>query len=112
MVKLAKDEQEMLDGKHGRAQQRAMEILVLYADALGAERFVDTNNVHLFVGFHPYPEVIEILDGDELASKFLLDTDEKIVVDYVKTFNTTHIWAMDLERWKIMGAPESLHISA
>jgi predicted aconitase len=110
MVKLAKDEQEMLDGKHGRAQQRAMEILVLYADALGAERFVDTNNVHLFVGFHPYPEVIKILDGDELASKFLLDTDEKIVVDYVKTFNTTHIWAMDLERWKIMGAPESLHI--
>ena len=109
MVKLARDEQEMLDGKYGRAQQRAMEILVQYADALGAERFVDTNNVHLFVGFHPYPEVIEILDGDELASKFLLDTDEKIIVDQVKAFNTTHIWAMDLDRWQVMGAPESLH---
>ena len=86
-----------------------MEILVQYADALGAERFVDTNNVHLFVGFHPYPEVIEILVGDELASKFLLDTDEKIIVDQVKAFNTTHIWAMDLDRWQVMGAPESLH---
>ena len=37
MVELAKDEREMLDGKHGRAQQRSMEILVQYADALGAE---------------------------------------------------------------------------
>ena len=65
MVKLARDEQDMLDGKHGRAQQRAMEILVQYAQALGAERFVDTNNVHLFVGFHPYPEVVTPRDGDE-----------------------------------------------
>ncbi|HID30602.1 MAG TPA: DUF521 domain-containing protein, partial [Desulfobacterales bacterium] len=43
------------------------------------------------------------------ASRFLLDTEEKIVVDRVKAFNTTHIWAMDLDRWEIMGAPESLH---
>jgi predicted aconitase len=109
MVKLARDEREMLDGKHGPAKQRAMEILVQYADALGAERFIDTNNVHLLIGFHPYPEVVTIRDGDELVSKFLLDSDDKIVVDYVKTFNTTHIWAMDLERWQLMGAPESLH---
>jgi hypothetical protein len=109
MVKLARDEQEMLDGEHGRAQQRAMEILVEYADALGAEKFANTNNVHLFVGFHPYPEVVTPRDGDEMASKFLLDTDERIVVDYVKTFNTTHIWAMDLDRWQVMEAPQGLH---
>ena len=109
MVQLTRDEHEMLDGKHGRARQRAMEILVQYADALGAEHFVNTNNVHLLIGFHPYTEVVTVTDGDELASKFLLDTDEKIVVDYVETFNTTHIFAVDLERWKLMGAPESLH---
>ena len=109
MVKLAREELEMLDGKHGRARQRAMEILVAYADALGAERFVNTNNVHLLIGFHPYPDVVTVTDGDELASKFLLDTDEKIVVDRVETFNTTHIFAVDLERWQLMGAPQSLH---
>jgi len=109
MVKLARDEKEMLDGIHGRARQRAMEILVRYAEALGAKRFVETNNVHLLIGFHPYPEVVTIRDGDELASKFLLDTDEKIVVDYVKAFNTTHIFTIDLERWELMGAPQSLH---
>ncbi len=109
MVQLARDEEEMLDGKEGRARQRAMEILVQYADALGAERFIDTDNVHLLIGFHPYPEVVTVADGDELASRFLLDTDERIIVDYVKTFNTTHIWAIDLERWPLMGAPQGLH---
>lgn len=109
MVDLKKDELEMLDGVQGRAKQRAMELLVDYADALGAEKFVDTNNVHLFIGFHPYPEVIDIKDPDQLVSKFFLDTDERIVVDRVETFNTTHIWAMDLDRWELMDAPESLH---
>ena len=109
MVKLARDEQEMLDGKRGRAKQRAMEILVQYADALGAERLIDTNNVHLLIGFHPYPEVVTVQDADGLVSKFLLDSEDKIVVDYVETLNTTHIFAMDLERWQLMGAPETLH---
>ena len=109
MVELKNDELEMLEGKRGRAKQRAMELLVQYAEALGAERFVDTNNVHLFIGFHPYPEVIDIEDPDQLVSKFFLDTDERIVVDRVETFNTTHIWAMDLDRWELMDAPESLH---
>jgi predicted aconitase len=99
----------MLEGKHGRAKQRAMEILVQYAEALGAERFVDTNNVHLLIGFHPYPQMVSPGDTDELVSKFLLDTDERIIVDRVQAFNTTHIWAIDLERWPVMEAPEELH---
>ena len=35
----------MLDGKQGPAVQKAMDLLVRYADALGAEDFVETNNV-------------------------------------------------------------------
>ena len=38
-------EMAMLDGRCGKATQKAMELLVRYADALGAERFVDTRNV-------------------------------------------------------------------
>ena len=44
-VRLTDPEQAMLDGRMGKATQKAMELLVRYADALGAERFVDTNNV-------------------------------------------------------------------
>ena len=109
-MKLARDEKEMLDGKQGRAIQRAMEILVQYGEALGAERFVDTDNVHLLIGFYPYPEVVTARDADKLISEFLLDTDERIVIsDHVKAFNTTHVWAADLDQWESMGAPESLH---
>ena len=42
---LADDEKAMLDGAGGVAKQKAMELLVRYAKALGAERFVDTNNI-------------------------------------------------------------------
>ncbi len=108
-MKLNIDEYDMLDGKQGLAKQKAMELLVKYGEALGAERFIDTNNVHLFIGFHPYPEVVTPRDADDLVSKFLLDTDERIIVDRVKAFNTTHIWSMDLDNWQVMGAPESLH---
>ena len=98
----------MLEGKQGRARQRAMEILIQYAEALGAERFIETHNVHLLIGLHPCPELVTARDADELFSKYLLDTDEKIIVDYVPTFNTTHIMAIDLERWQVMGAPKEL----
>ena len=31
------------------------------------------------------------------------------IVDGIKAFNTTHIWASDIDQWKALGAPESLH---
>ena len=45
MLKLTDTEKAMLDGRDGKARQKAMELLVRYAEALGAERFVDTRNV-------------------------------------------------------------------
>jgi short-subunit dehydrogenase involved in D-alanine esterification of teichoic acids len=40
----------MLDGVEGPAVQKAMDLLVRYGEALGAERLVDTNNVCATVG--------------------------------------------------------------
>ena len=42
MLILTDGEKRMLDGRDGKARQKAMELLVRYAEALGAERFVDT----------------------------------------------------------------------
>jgi TRAP-type C4-dicarboxylate transport system permease large subunit len=50
MMRLVRDEQDMLEGKEGLAKQKAMELLVKYAEGLGADRFVDTNNVTIIVG--------------------------------------------------------------
>ena len=44
-MKLTDYEKAMFDGVHGRAKARAMDLLVRYGEALGAERLVETNNV-------------------------------------------------------------------
>ena len=44
-MKLTPHEQEILAGGDGPACQRAMEVLVQYGQALGAERLVPTSNV-------------------------------------------------------------------
>ena len=46
----------MLDGADGAGKQKAMELLVRYAEALGAERFVDPNNV-LDIGGVPHAQM-------------------------------------------------------
>ena len=45
-MNLTDHEKAMYDGRaHGRAKARAMDLLVRYGEALGAERLVETNNV-------------------------------------------------------------------
>jgi predicted aconitase len=41
---LTDHEKAMLDGAHGAAKARAMDLLLRYGEALGAERLVETNN--------------------------------------------------------------------
>jgi len=107
-MKLAPDEQAMLDGKEGLATQKAMELLVHYGDALGAEQFVDTNNCHLLTAFHFYPEILntrlDIYDMDDFISKSVLLSEKKVVVDRVKAFTTIHNITLDLEHWDLQEA--------
>jgi hypothetical protein len=44
-VLLNDDEKRMYAGEQGPAVQKAMDLLVRYGEALGAERLVDTQNV-------------------------------------------------------------------
>ena len=83
---LTDSEKAMLDGRDGKARQKAMELLVRYAEALGAERFVDTNNVAGVPGSaNPVPA--ELLQADYAGSEydaifsyFDLDSDELVDV--------------------------------
>ena len=82
----------MLEGREGLAVQKAMELLVRYGDALGAERLVDTNNVCGAVTA-PSPEKIEMvkIQGLEHAlnagfSEMNLDSDAVIEVPRVKVY--------------------------
>jgi predicted aconitase len=91
-MNLTDTEKMMLDGREGFAVQKAMELLVRYGDALGAERLVDTNNVCGAVTA-PTPAKLEMvkIQGLERAlnagfSEMNLDSDEVIQVPRVKVY--------------------------
>jgi predicted aconitase len=116
-MKLTPDEQNMLNGKEGPVKQKAMELLVKYGEALGADSFVDTDNVHLLVGTQLCPDILsahlDVKDIDMFISCSVLDSQERIVVDRLKAFTTCHIFQMDLDRWDLLEAtngrdPENL----
>lgn len=88
---LADDEKAMLDGREGRARQRAMELLVRYGEALGAERLVDTRNVCATMSttmpaLRDYRQRTGI-GLDAIFSEFVLDTPEILEIPRAKVFS-------------------------
>ena len=114
---LTDGEQAMLDGREGKARQKAMELLVRYAEALGAERFVDTNNVAGVPGSYS-PLLLNHYQAtaenayDVVYSRFDLDSDEVVSVPRVSV-NSCHLQGgIDPQNWQTLGArPESLQMS-
>ena len=110
-MQLTAAEQAMLDGREGRARQKAMELLVRYAQALGAERFVDTTNVAGVPGStNAFLQRYYQGGGYEVVfSRFDLDSDEVIEVPQV-TVHSCHLQGgVDPENWQALGAtPEAL----
>jgi predicted aconitase len=114
-MKLTSDEKSMLDGDQGLAKQKAMELLVRYGEALGAERFVDTNNVagvpgstNAFLanyytehGFNPGYDVI--------YSLFDLDSDEVVEVPKTQVYSCHLQGGMDPVEWQTLGMSQQAH---
>jgi predicted aconitase len=106
---LADDEKAMLDGAGGRAKQKAMELLVRYAEALGAERFVDTKNVAGVPGSSTLflQRYFEEHSGDgsfeTVFSLYDLDAGEIVSVP-AAAGNCCHLQGgMDLAHWAELG---------
>ncbi len=106
---LADDEKAMLDGASGVATQKAMELLVRYATALGAERFVDTKNITGVPGsstlfLQKYFEE-HAGDGSFEAVFSLYDLDAADVMPVPKAGeNCCHLQGgMDLAHWSDLG---------
>ena len=119
MVKLTSDEQAMLDGVEGKAKQKAMELLVRYADALGAERFVDTTNVagvpgqsSVFLERYYRDARATVSGSNAIFSLFDLDSDEVVAVPPVVTSSCHLQGGYDPENWALLGAtPEAAQAS-
>jgi hypothetical protein len=116
-VKLSNEEKSMLDGKDGKARQKAMELLVRYGEALGAERLVATDNIAGVPGSsNPFLAKYYHQHGggnhDAIFSLFDLDSDEIVEVPKASA-HTCHLQGgYDPDNWQLLGAsPEGFKIS-
>lgn len=111
-MKLAPDELDMLEGKEGETRQKAMQLLLKYGEALGAERFINTDNVTVLAGLFEYPELVQqicpSLDADEIASLLFLDSDKVLPRARVKAFTTNHIFVINKDYWRVVQGRTSI----
>jgi hypothetical protein len=108
MVKLADDEKAMLDGKDGPAKQKAMELLVKYAEALNCERFVATNNIAGVPGsstlfLKDYYKDFNGGNYEAIFSLFDLDSDEVVPVPKVTAYSCHLQGGVDPKEWDTLG---------
>ena len=102
-------EKEMRDGTHGRAKARAMDLLIRYGEALGAERLVETTNVAgAFNASTPSVKPIAEKGMNHVFSELNLDSDEVVDVPHVAVNTCQLITGIDNDNWKLQGASEEM----
>src|SRR3954468_6279857 len=110
-MRLTDDDRAVLDGRDGRARQKAMELLVRYGEALGAERLVDTRNVCGTWGVAT-PIMRDLAAGsggiDKLYSEFNLDSDEVVETPHASVLTCQLIHGIDTKHAEMMGTPADL----
>ncbi len=94
-MELNKEQQEMLEGKHGRGARKAMEILVAYGECYNAERMIPITSVHI-AGNYPVlmDEGIEWLED-------LAQGGTKVSV-----YTTKNPEMFDFDDWEELKVPE------
>jgi len=102
-MKLTDSEKAMLDGKEGKTVQRAIDFLIRYGEALGAERLVDTNNVggYLIATRDNYRKAGG--NFDTVFSFTGLDSTETLELPKVKAYSTQLETDMDPEYYELQG---------
>ncbi|NHJ12302.1 MAG: DUF521 domain-containing protein [Candidatus Thorarchaeota archaeon] len=94
-LELTKEETEMLDGKHGKATRKAMEIIATLGEIYGAERLIPVSSVQIAgVSYHNLGEA-----GLEYLSEMAEDGQTRVLT----TLNPA---GMDLIEWKKHGISE------
>lgn len=108
-MRLTDHEKAMLDGAHGKAKARAMDLLVRYGEALGAERLVETNNVAgAFNASTPSVQALAARGFDAVYSELNLDSDEVVEVPRMAVNTCQLITGIDNANWRTQGIPDDL----
>jgi predicted aconitase len=107
-MQLTDAEKATLDGREGRAKAKAMELLVRYGEALGAERLVETNNVAGTWAVSPFMKDYVARGFDAVYSEFNLDSDEVVGTPRTAVSTCQLIAGVDHRNWRIQGVPQEI----
>ena len=108
-MRLTDHEKAMLDGSHGAAKARAMDLLLRYGQALGAERLVETNNVAgAFNASTPSVRALAARGFDAVYSELNLDSNDVVEVPRMAVNTCQLITGIDNAKWRIQGIPDDL----
>lgn len=94
-MELTIEEKEMLDGKHGNAVKKSMEILTALGNIFGAKRMIDVESVQISgVSYH------------NLGDAGLSFLDEMAKDGKTRILTTLNPAGMDMENWQALGISE------
>ncbi|MFC1894105.1 aconitase X [Chloroflexota bacterium] len=108
-MRLTKEQKRILDGQEGEILQQAMIALVKYGTAMGAEEFIPVSSAHTFF-FSPRavaqyfpPRHVQLTEG------YVTEFCEKLACIQVRAKTTIDPGAVDLNKWRQMGASEDTY---
>ncbi len=114
-MKLTDEEKAMRDGRDGAAVARAMDLLIRYGEALGADDFVETRNVcGTVTATTPFMRDFALAKGgdagglDAVFSEFNLDSAEVVNVPKVRAFSSHLQLGFDPHHPQEMGVNEQM----
>lgn len=95
-MKLTSEEQDMLDGKYGKATQKSMEILTTLGDIYEAKRMIDVISVQI--------SGVSYANLNEAGLEFL---SEMAIDGKIRVLTTLNPAGMDRDNWQALGIEES-----
>jgi predicted aconitase len=107
---LTDDEKSILDGAKGPARQIAMELLVKYGEALGAEKLIATNNVCGTMGAStPFIREFGAKAGslDAVFCEFNLNSRRIVEIPKVDAYTCHLVQGLDPDHWQLQGINEA-----
>ena len=108
-MKLTDIEKAIYEGRDGPAKQRAMDLLVRYGEALGAERLCETNNVAgAFNASTPSVRALVAKGFDAVYSELNLDSSDVVPIPKMAVNTCQLITGIDNDKWRTQGIPEEL----
>ena len=110
-MRLTDEEKAMRDGHDGDAVAAAMDLLIRYGEALGAESLVETRNVcGTVTATTPFMRDFAMAKGglDAVFSEFNLDTAKVVPVPKVRAFSSHLQLGFDPHHPKEMGVGEAI----